>query len=45
MEFMIAAVLSNCREMLDLYASGDPYLNFAKRTGCGAADCYLQIAC
>ena len=44
MEFMIAAVLSNCREMLDLYASGDPYLNFAKRTGCGAADCYLQIA-
>ena len=45
MEFMIAAVLSNCREMLDLYASGDPYLNFAKRMRCGAADCYLQIAC
>jgi hypothetical protein len=33
MEFMIAAVLSNCREMLELYASGDPYLNFAKRVG------------
>jgi hypothetical protein len=33
MEFMIAAVLSECREMLELYASGDPYLNFAKRVG------------
>jgi hypothetical protein len=33
MEFMIAAALSNCREMLELYASGDPYLNFAKRVG------------
>jgi hypothetical protein len=33
MEFMIAGVLSNCREMLDLYATGDPYLNFAKRVG------------
>ncbi len=33
MEFMLAAVLSNCRIMLELYASGDPYLNFAKRVG------------
>jgi DNA polymerase I len=33
MEFLIAAVLSNCKPMLDLYASGDPYLNFAKRVG------------
>jgi hypothetical protein len=31
MEFMIAAAQSGCREMLELYASGDPYLNFAKR--------------
>jgi hypothetical protein len=33
MEFLIAGVLSNCREMLELYASGDPYLGFAKRVG------------
>jgi DNA polymerase I len=33
MEFLIAAVLSNCKPMLELYASGDPYLNFAKRVG------------
>jgi DNA polymerase I len=33
MEFQLAAVLSNCKPMLELYASGDPYLNFAKRVG------------
>jgi hypothetical protein len=33
MEFQLAAVLSDCRIMLELYASGDPYLNFAKIVG------------
>ena len=31
MEFQIAAALSNCKPMLDLYASGSPYIGFAKR--------------
>jgi hypothetical protein len=31
MEFQIAAALSECRPMLELYASGSPYLEFAKR--------------
>ena len=31
MEFQVAAVLSGCRPMLDLYASGSPYIEFAKR--------------
>ena len=31
MEFLIAAALSNCQPMLDLYASGSPYIGFAKR--------------
>ena len=33
MEFMLAAALSEDRVMLELYASGDPYLSFAKRVG------------
>jgi hypothetical protein len=33
MEFMIAAALSKDPVMLELYASGDPYLGFAKRAG------------
>ncbi len=31
MEFQIAAALSECRPMLELYASGSPYISFAKR--------------
>ncbi|MET4483146.1 DNA polymerase [Bradyrhizobium sp. F1.13.3] len=31
MEFQIAAALSNCRPMLDLYATGIPYIGFAQR--------------
>ena len=31
MEFQIAAALSNCRPMLELYATGSPYIGFAKR--------------
>jgi hypothetical protein len=31
MEFLIAAALSGCQPMLELYASGSPYLEFAKR--------------
>jgi hypothetical protein len=31
MEFQVAAVLSECRPMLDLYATGSPYVEFAKR--------------
>jgi hypothetical protein len=31
MEFLIAAALSGCRPMLDLYETGSPYLEFAKR--------------
>ncbi|WP_426609321.1 DNA polymerase [Bradyrhizobium sp. McL0616] len=31
MEFQIAAALSKCEPMLELYASGSPYLEFAKR--------------
>jgi hypothetical protein len=33
MEFLIAAALSSDLVMLELYASGDPYLGFAKRVG------------
>ena len=33
MEFQLAAVLSQSKPMLELYASGDPYLGFAKRVG------------
>ena len=31
MEFQIAAALSGCKPMLDLYASGSPYIGFAQR--------------
>lgn len=31
MHFLIAAVLSNCKPMIDLYATGSPYIEFAKR--------------
>jgi DNA polymerase I len=31
MEFLVAAVLAMCRPMLDLYATGSPYIEFAKR--------------
>jgi hypothetical protein len=31
MEFLIAGALSGCQQMLELYASGSPYLEFAKR--------------
>jgi hypothetical protein len=31
MEFQVAAVLSQCKPMLDLYATGSPYIEFAKR--------------
>lgn len=31
MEFQVAAVLSKCRPMLELYATGSPYIEFAKR--------------
>ena len=31
MEFQIAAALSECKPMLDLYATGSPYIEFAKR--------------
>jgi DNA polymerase I len=33
MELMIAAVLSKSQPMLDLYATGQPYIEFAKRFG------------
>src|SRR5262249_57576706 len=33
MEFLLAAALSGDPVMLELYASGDPYLGFAKRVG------------
>jgi len=31
MHFQIAGVLSNCQPMIDLYATGSPYVEFAKR--------------
>jgi DNA polymerase family A len=31
MEFQIAGVLAGCQPMVDLYASGSPYIEFAKR--------------
>jgi hypothetical protein len=31
MEFQIAAAMSNCQPMLDLYATGIPYIGFAQR--------------
>jgi DNA polymerase-1 len=31
MEFYVAAVLSECQPMVDLYATGSPYIEFAKR--------------
>ena len=31
MEFQVAAVLSKCKPMLELYATGSPYVEFAKR--------------
>jgi DNA polymerase I len=31
MEFQIAATLAECKPMLDLYATGSPYIEFAKR--------------
>ena len=31
MHFLIAGVLSNCQAMIDLYATGSPYVEFAKR--------------
>jgi hypothetical protein len=33
MEFQVAAALSDCKPMLDLYATGSPYIEFAKRFG------------
>jgi hypothetical protein len=42
MEFLIAAVLSNDKIMLELYASGDPYFGFAKRVGAVPADATQQ---
>ena len=31
MEFQVAAVRSECKPMIDLYATGSPYIEFAKR--------------
>ena len=31
MEFQVAAALSECKPMLELYATGSPYIEFAKR--------------
>jgi DNA polymerase-1 len=31
MEFLVAAVTTECEPMLDLYATGSPYIEFAKR--------------
>jgi hypothetical protein len=31
MEFQVAAALSDCKPMMELYASGSPYVEFAKR--------------
>jgi hypothetical protein len=31
MHFLIAGILSNCQAMIDLYATGSPYVEFAKR--------------
>ena len=36
MEFQIAAVLSECRPMLDLYATGSPYIEFGQALQRGA---------
>ena len=33
MHFLIAGVLSNCQPMIDLYATGSPYVEFAKKFG------------
>ena len=38
MEFLIAASLSNCKPMLDLYATGLPYIGFAQRFGAAPPD-------
>jgi DNA polymerase I len=37
-EFAIAAVLASDQRMLEAYASGDPYLAFAKQAGAAPAD-------
>jgi hypothetical protein len=42
MEFLIAAALSQDQIMLELYASGDPHLGFAKRVGAVPADATKQ---
>src|SRR5262249_28967291 len=31
MELMVAGVLSGCRQMIELYATGSPYIEFAKK--------------
>jgi DNA polymerase family A len=31
MHFLIAGILSNCQAMIDLYATGSPYIEFAKK--------------
>jgi hypothetical protein len=31
MEFMVAGVLSGCRQMIELYNTGSPYIEFAKK--------------
>jgi DNA polymerase-1 len=31
MEFMVAGALSGCRQMVELYATGSPYIEFAKK--------------
>ena len=41
-EFAIAAALSGDRAMMDAYASGDPYLAFAKQAGAVPADATKQ---
>jgi hypothetical protein len=33
MEFQVAAALSDCKPMLELYATGSPYIGFAQRVG------------
>jgi hypothetical protein len=42
MEFQVAAALSGCKPMLDLYATGSPYVEFAKRFDEAPADATKQ---
>ena len=43
MEFLIAASLSNCQPMLDLYATGIPYIGFAQRFDARPAGRHQEI--